>query len=101
MEVELPEIAVLAEEMRQLRQEIAELREKVQPAKRWYRREDLAVLKSLPTSAFYAKPWLLPSGEKIIGGVSMWPASVVEKWLSMSDDELKPAGNRGVRGGRE
>lgn len=69
--------------------------------KLWYSRKDLAELKSIPVSAFYNKPWLLPpGGPSKQGGTDRWSRKQVwdSGWVWMSDSDLSLRGGRDGRG---
>jgi len=87
MEIELPEIKSLAEEIKALKVEI----EKLFPQKLWYSRQDLAALKGMTVSAFYNKPWLLPGPPSKQGGTDRWSHKQVWEsgWIWKSDEDLK------------
>ncbi len=96
-DLELPEVQALQEAVQQLTRRIEELYEKLHPMKLWYSRTELAGLKSIPVSAFYNKPWLLPGKPQKQAGVDRWSWRQVwdSGWIWQSDKDLNPKEGKG------
>ncbi len=91
IKVDMPEIDNIQAMLTALLQAIEQLQGGGMQGKLWYRREDLAKLKSMPISALYHKPWLLPGPPLKQGGVECWSYKDVFEsgWIWMSDEDLK------------
>ena len=93
--IQLPEVQEICGLVRNLAQQIEDLRQKMLPGKLWYSRAELAELKGMIVSVFYNKPWLLPHGEPSKqGGNDRWSYQQVwdSGWIWKSDRELNPRG---------
>jgi len=90
IKIDMPEIDKLNTMLSALLQAIEKMQGSMQ-GQLWYRREDLAKLKSMPVSALYHKPWLLPGPPLKQGGVECWSYKDVFEsgWIWMSDEDLK------------
>ncbi len=91
IKIDMPEIDKTNHMLSALLQAIEQLQGGGMQGKLWYRREDLARLKSMPISALYHKPWLLPGPPHKQGGVEAWSYKDVFEsgWIWMSDEDLK------------
>ncbi len=91
IKVDMPEIEDVTKMLSALLQAIEQLQGSDMKGKLWYRRQDLAKLKSMPISALYNKPWLLPGPPLKQGGVECWSYKDVFEsgWIWMSDKDLK------------
>ncbi len=91
IKVESPEIDNISNMLSILLEAIEKLQSGGMQGKLWYRREDLARLKSMPISALYHKPWLLPGPPHKKGRAESWSYKDVFEsgWIWMSDEDLK------------
>jgi len=101
--IQLPEVQEICGLVRNLAQQIEDLRQKMLPGKLWYSRAELAELKGMIVSVFYNKPWLLPPGEPSKqGGNDRWSYNQVWEsgWIWKSDADLNPRGGEDGDGTR-
>lgn len=91
MNVQLPEVAAMAQELAALRQELRELREQIQPQKVWYTRAEVAAMKGVSKSALDHQTHLYPcfGQARRVGGRERFHVDDVRAWLPKSDEQIE------------
>ncbi len=88
MELSIPEITELKQQIQELKELISD---SVRLDQEWYDLEQACRLKGVNKSTLYAKPKYQPSfgkADALVCGKKRWNRSTIQEWLKMTDSDI-------------